>query len=46
MSEELERELNEGKIVIGGCCEEIIDPSWQCVECDTVIHKENYKVRG
>jgi hypothetical protein len=43
MSEDLERDMNEGKIVLGGCCEESIDPSWQCTACDTPIYNESLR---
>lgn len=32
-SEELERELDEGRIVLGGCCISGADPDWHCNDC-------------
>lgn len=29
----LEREMAEGRVVLGGCCVTDDDPSWQCVDC-------------
>jgi hypothetical protein len=39
-SEELERDMAEGKIVLGGCCELIGAPKWQCAECGVEVYKE------
>jgi hypothetical protein len=39
-SPELERELKEGKTVLGGCCVTECDPAWQCIECETHIYRE------
>lgn len=30
---ELERALDEGQIVLGGCCVFGEDPRWQCADC-------------
>jgi hypothetical protein len=32
-SPELDRELNEGRVVLGGCCVSGDDPKWQCADC-------------
>ena len=32
-SEKLERELDAGEVVLGGCVITDDDPSWHCVEC-------------
>ena len=32
-SEELEKDLEESKIILGGCCIDVNDPSWKCVDC-------------
>jgi rubrerythrin len=32
-SEELERALDAGEVVLGGCVVTGDDPSWRCVEC-------------
>jgi hypothetical protein len=34
LSEELERKLDAGKIVLGGCTLFGDDPTWQCVDCE------------
>ncbi len=34
LTEELERELNEGRIVLGGCCVDVDDPDWHCNDCE------------
>lgn len=31
--EKLEKKLEEGRIVLGGCMEEEGAPTWQCVDC-------------
>ncbi len=33
LSEELERQLDGGEVVLGGCMVSGDDPSWRCVEC-------------
>jgi hypothetical protein len=32
-SPELERELDAGRVVLGGCCVFGDDPEWQCLGC-------------
>ena len=39
-SPELERQLAEEKVVLGGCCLSVWDPAWQCTQCDTFIYRE------
>jgi hypothetical protein len=34
-SDELERDIELGKIVLGGCVIGENDPIWQCVDCGT-----------
>lgn len=34
MSEKLEQQLNEGKVVLGGCCVTDNDPKWHCNNCE------------
>ncbi len=31
--EDLERKLNDGSIVLGGCCVSQADPDWHCNDC-------------
>ncbi len=33
MSDKLDRDLQSGKVVLGGCCVEIGDPKWCCTAC-------------
>ena len=38
-SEKLKKELDEGKIILGGCCITDQDPSFACQECKTDFYK-------
>ena len=38
-SDQLQKDLDEGKIVLGGCCISDDDPTWQCTACSTDIYK-------
>ena len=33
-SKELERDLDAGKVVIGGCVVTGNDPNWRCLDCE------------
>jgi hypothetical protein len=35
---EMDEKLQQGKIVLGGCCITDCDPRWQCVECNAQIY--------
>lgn len=37
--EKLRRDLDDGKIVLGGCCLTGNDPKWECVECGAQVFK-------
>jgi hypothetical protein len=39
-NEELEQEMQEGRIVLGGCMMEVDDPVWECSFCGQKIHKK------
>ena len=39
-SEELDKGMKEGRIVLGGCCISDDDPKWQCADCDIRIYKK------
>ncbi len=39
-SPELDRNLESGKVVLGGCCQEINAPAWKCAACGAEIVKE------
>jgi hypothetical protein len=38
-SEGLMKEIDEGKIILGGCCISDNDPSFACMECKTDFYK-------
>ena len=40
---EMEKEIEEGRIVLGGCMVSDDDPEWQCVDCGLDIYKSNNK---
>lgn len=39
-SDEQKKELEAGKIAIGGCCIMPDNPKWFCSNCETDFHKE------
>jgi transcription elongation factor Elf1 len=36
----LDKKLEEGRIVLGGCCVSDDDPKWECTNCGLKIHKK------
>ncbi|HIK60001.1 MAG TPA: hypothetical protein EYF98_04845 [Planctomycetes bacterium] len=38
MDREMERLIEEGRLVLGGCCIGGDDPSWRCVTCGALVH--------
>ena len=38
--DKLEKDLDSGRITLGGCCITNDDPEWQCADCQTVIYKK------
>jgi len=36
---DLGKELDEGKIILGGCCVSMDDPAWACADCEVRIYK-------
>lgn len=42
---QLERDIENGKIVLGGCCITDNDPQWQCGECNTKIYPDGSVLR-
>jgi hypothetical protein len=38
--EELGRQIDDGEVVLGGCCVTDNDPAWQCSDCDAIIYRE------
>ncbi len=39
MNEQLEADLAAGRVVLGGCCEEIDAPAWCCTSCALPLHR-------
>jgi hypothetical protein len=39
-SAEMRRDIDEGKLILGGCCVDDDDPTWQCVKCKAEVYKE------
>ena len=42
-SPELDKLLDKGKVVLGGCCITDNDPLWRCTECGNDINEETKK---
>lgn len=40
-SPKLERDIEAGRIILGGCCISDDDPVWQCADCQMVIYKSH-----
>jgi hypothetical protein len=38
---EFERDVDEGKIAIGGCCISGDDPAWECADCHAVMYRRS-----
>lgn len=38
--EQLFADVEAGKFVLGGCCQLLSAPSWQCVDCETQVHSQ------
>lgn len=36
-SDELQKDIDEGRVVLGGCCVSGEDPEWKCMDCETDI---------
>jgi len=43
---QLNKEMEEGKIVLGGCCKSDDDPTWQCADCKIEIYKMKIELNG
>lgn len=43
-SSKLESDINEGKIVLAGCCISLDDPEWQCSNCHAEYFKKKSKI--
>ncbi len=44
-SEKLQRELDEGRTTLGGCCVSEDDPAWECSQCGVKIFRSQEKKR-
>ena len=49
--EKLQIDLDEGRIVLGGCCIAVDDPVWRCAECGAdfwknLLEQENVDLGG
>lgn len=44
-SAKLEKDMNAGRIILGGCCVTNDDPEWQCTDCQMVIYKKSLSPR-
>ena len=42
-SKKLESDMQDGKIILGGCCIEIGGPSWTCADCNAALFKYSEK---
>jgi len=40
MDDKLQQDLDNGKVVLGGCCLTENDPQWQCVDCELMLFKK------
>ena len=38
-SKKLETEMNQGKVILGGCCVSNDDPFWACNDCKTNFYR-------
>lgn len=39
-TEKLKRDLDEGRVVLGGCCATREDASWKCVDCGQQVWRK------
>lgn len=39
LTPKLEKEIDKGNVVLGGCCVSDCDPAWQCMACEAKIYK-------
>lgn len=40
MDSALEQKIKEGRISLGGCCEELDGPVWECIHCGLKVHRK------
>jgi len=39
-SDELQQDINEGRVMLGGCCVSFDDPAWVCSQCGLKIFRK------
>jgi hypothetical protein len=39
-SRKIEKEVDEGRVVLGGCCVTDNSPTWKCLECQALLHQD------
>ncbi len=44
ISDDLEQKLDEGRVVLGGCCRTLDEPMWECSKCGLKIWKKGKNV--
>ena len=42
-SEQLDKDIKEGRVVLGGCCISDNDPDYKCMDCNALIFKDTGK---
>ncbi len=42
-SEEFQKEVDSGRLIVGGCCVTDDDPKWECKSCGQQIYKTRAK---
>lgn len=38
--EDMKRQMDEGEIILGGCCITMDDPAWECTQCHQHIYRK------
>jgi|SaaInlStandDraft_3_1057020.scaffolds.fasta_scaffold58758_2 hypothetical protein len=41
---ELREDSEAGRVALGGCCQCVDDPLWECGDCKTELYKKNYEL--
>ncbi len=41
---ELFEDSKAGRVALGGCCQRVDDPLWECGDCKTELYKKNYEL--
>jgi hypothetical protein len=45
-SRQLEKDLEAGRLTLGGCCVTDDDPQWQCADCETELYRIRTRTQG